>query len=313
MFGQNRSRAQNGFLMCLLAGSLLQACQANSLVREAAVEPALTAIDAKEVQRKGQVCADLYQAHIEAWNSREAENLRRIYSEDIVHFDAEPLYSGIDAVAGMAEGMWSAFPDWAMQAGDTYIDTEECMGEWINWGVFGFSEEAPALEFDLLELRDEKISYWRAYYDGKFLDVFGSSFRIDQDLLRAVGLAWSGDDPQAIADLYGEEAVFTDSLFDIALVGQDAVADFAARYQAQFSGVKWELQSAFAEDFSSKVKRGGGFQPQGGVYAITLPSVEGDPCTIQVVVMLTTNEEDQIIDQTIYYQAQDLITCGLAQ
>ena len=52
---------------------------------------ALKTYDAEEVTSIGNNCKELFQGHVDAWDSRDPENLRLIYTDDIIHFDGKPL------------------------------------------------------------------------------------------------------------------------------------------------------------------------------------------------------------------------------
>ena len=66
--------------------------------------------NAEEITRIGNECEDIVMGQISAWNTRNVDNLRQIYSDDIVHFDGEPAFTGIDEVVDMAKQVWDIFP-----------------------------------------------------------------------------------------------------------------------------------------------------------------------------------------------------------
>ncbi|HEY9121755.1 MAG TPA: nuclear transport factor 2 family protein [Brevefilum sp.] len=302
-------------IILLLFAVLFASC---SVRTEAVIEPennpALPLISKDQTLTKADFCSELYHAHIDAWNSRDVENLKVIYTEDIVHFDGEPLFVGIDEVSGMAEDMWQFFPEWEMKVGSTYISKEACLGEWINWNVFSFSEEDPGIEFDLLNYQDDKVHYWRAFYDKKFLDIFSHGDYIDENLLKNFASAWSSDDPTKIVEIYSDDALIIDTLFDISLDGNTAISEYADAYIRQFPGVKWDLVYSFAEDYSEySSNTENPFHPQGGVFSITLQILDNDPCEIKAVVLLTPDNENKITEQSIYYDADSIVRCGLAK
>ena len=81
-------------------------------------------LSSQEIETLGKTCEDIARMQIETWNTRDAENLREIYTEDIVHFDNNPAFVGIDEVIGMARTMFMILPKWQMELGDTYISKE---------------------------------------------------------------------------------------------------------------------------------------------------------------------------------------------
>lgn len=288
--------------LCLLG---LSAC-ANTKAPEA--------LDANEITTQGEKCAELYKSHIDAWNSRDPENLRLIYSEAIVHFDGRPLYEGIDMVVDMAKGMFKFFPDWQMEAGNTYISKDGCAGTWINWGVFGFTEDDPGLEFDTLETQDGKISFWRAYYSQNFHQAIDNKDLVDDDFLSQFASAWSSGSADNVVNLYAQDAGLADSLYGVSVVGTQPIKEYASEFFAKKLQAKWELVYPFAEsDVEPSFKEQYPFATQGGVFAITTNDAKSNPCEIRAVVLLTPNEAGTIQSQQIYYDANTLLTCGWAK
>jgi ketosteroid isomerase-like protein len=313
MLQNNRAQKLLLIFLIFLLAIILTACKGLLTSKNEQVNHTVMPILSKEViLPKIKKCDTLFRAHIDAWNSRDVNNIREIYTEDIVHFDGKPLFEGIDEVANMAVDIWAEFPKWEMKDGNNYLSEDACLGEWINWGIFTFSEDDPGLEFDLLNFRESQISYWRLYYDRKFLNVFGHGYYIDENLLNDFGAAWSSDDPDKIAEIYSDNASLTDSLFDISLEGNNAISDYAAAYFAQFPGVQWKLTYAFAENYPKNIKEDNPFHPIGGVYTITIQDSDQSSCDIQAVVLISPDNDHQIMEQTIYYDGESLINCRLA-
>jgi hypothetical protein len=251
---------------------------------------------AHEIASLGSSCSELYKSHIDAWDSREPENLRQVYTEDIVHFDGEPLYVDIDGVVDMAKQMYKQFPNWQMEAGATYISEEQCLGTWINWGVFGLKQSDPGLEYDLMNIRSGRISYWRLFYDPGFfkamLGIVTGGAIIDDDFLSQFASRWSGGDAAELVKIYSQDAELEDSLFGISIVGQQAIADYANWFFARSPGGAWELLYSFAEsDASDPYKQQYPFPSQGGVFGIMGKDAGGNPCEIRAAVILTPNDE----------------------
>lgn len=315
MCKKKMQRGESLIIGIIFLSFLQSSCKASRTPTvEQEYEPVMPILEEDVVSQKAQLCSDLIHAHIDGWNSRDIEQLKKIYADDIVHFDAIPLYVGIEEVAEMAEGMWRAFPEWEMAVGNTYISESECLGEWINWGVFTLTEEEPGLEFDLISQHDGKIYFWRAFYDAMFLDIFGHSVQLKQDILQKFASVWSAGDLGEITDLYADEAIITDSLFQVSLEGSEDISNYIIGYFRQFPDVEWILQYPFAEDYSYHLeKEDSPYHPQGGVYSITIGNPDDTSCEIRAVVILTPDNDDKIINQSIYYDAESLVDCGLAQ
>lgn len=281
------------------------------------VEPEpLPALDADEVAQKGGSCQAIYQGHIAAWDTRDGQNLRQVYTEDIVHFDGRPLYVDIDGVVEMADFMFQLFPDWGMAAGDTYISQDQCFGTWINWGVFGFTQEDPGREYDLLETRGDKISHWTLYYDQKFHSAFDFEEIdvVDADFLAHFAAAWSSGDVAQVEALYTEDASLEDTLYNVSISGNQAIAQYAKQVFNQSPGASWEVLETFAE---SKAKfpyeEEYPFSAQGGVFGINVNDPQGNRCQIRAVVVLTPNDDGLIFSQSVFYNAETLVACGWAE
>jgi hypothetical protein len=269
---------------------------------------------ADQITALGRSCEELYAQQIAAWNSKESDQLRRVYTDDIVHFDGEPVYVGIEAVIDMAEDMFQFFPDWQMQAGETYISKSgECLGTWLNWGVFGFTQENPGKEYDLFTVRDGKISFWRLFYDQKFYNALALYYRIKPDFLSQFASAWSGGDEGELVKLYAENAVLEDRLLGVNITGTLDIRDYATNFWARSPGASWSLVTPFAEDRSINHPDLYPHPAQGGIYDITVKDKQGTPCELRAAVILTPDENGIILAQKMFYAANTLLDCGWAE
>ena len=231
---------QNKFtlLLVLFAVLSLSACTNTKI---------LPTLDAIQITSLSDNCEALYKSHIDAWDSREPENLRGIYTDDIVHFDGEPLFVGIDEVVNMPREMYLYFPNWQMQKGNTYISKESCLGTWINWDVFGFTQDDPGMEYDILEHQDSKISFWQAFYSQNFHQAIDNKDLVDDDFLSQFASSWSSGNTGEVVSIYAQDAELVDSLYGISVVGKQGVKKYANSFFAKSSKAKWELLYPFAE------------------------------------------------------------------
>lgn len=303
------------FLVSLVCVVLFSSCGTTAgQSAGASLQPALPILDAAEVKSKDEICTGLVNGQIDAWRSKDKANLEKIYTEDIVHYDGGPWYIGIGEVTKMAHQMWILFGPWEMKAGEAYISEDHCMGEWVNWNVFRITEEDPATEYDWLEYEDGRISFWRLFYDQKFQDEFGASDRIHTAFLEQFAETWTSQDTGAIASLYSTEGQIEDTLFGVSVKGTKKIADFAEAYSNQFPGAAWRLVDPFAEEEAGKrYKEEYPFTYQGGVYAVKLPQGEDSACELRLIVLLAPDDEGNILNQKVFYEAQSLIDCGLAE
>jgi len=275
---------------------------------------ALKPLDAAEVTSLRDSCEALYQKHMEAWDSRDPENFRQIYTDDVVHVDGDPANTGVYGLIDVGRVMFEVFPDWQMEAGDTYISKNQCLGTWLNWGVFGFSQDDPGIEYDWMETRENKISYWRMFYDQKFHQAIENADLVNDDFLQNYASAWSSGDPDTILKIYASDAELDDSLFGFSIAGQEAIGDYASRFLATSSEASWDILDPFSESLpSNRYKDEHPYASQGAVYAIQVEGADGNPCEIRAVVILTPNGDGLIQTQNIFYEAETLVACGWAR
>ncbi len=278
-------------------------------------EPTLESADSQQVITLGEKCQTTFNAHIAAWDSRDPENLRTVYTEDIVHFDGQPLFVGIADVVDMAGFMFNLFRDWEMEAGDTYISKDKCLGIWVNWGVFGFTKDDPGREFDLLETRDGQIYYWTLFYDQKFHSAFNNVLEVvDEDFLQQFADSWSAGDASVLAQMYTTDAKLEDSLFDISIGGNQPITEYAQHFLAKSPGASWEILYPFAESpATSSYVEEPPFPSQGAIFAIHVKDTKGNPCDIQAAIYLTPNDAGKITYQETFYKPDTLLACGWAE
>lgn len=295
---------------------LLESCSSSEVEAPAEIPlpQTLPALDAAHVTALAESCAELYNAHIDAWSSKEPDTLREIYTEDIVHFDGYPLYVGVDAVVSMAGNMYMFFPAWEMEVGQTYISDELCLGTWVNWGALGFTQESPGLEYDLMTTRDGRISFWQAYYDQPFNEAFSHPDLIDAAFLAQFTTAWSSGDLKSIMEMYAPDAVVEDGLFGFSVSGEEDLSDYIGRFLARSSGAEWVLLESFAEDQAiPSYREEYPFPAQGGVFALSVPDAAGNACEIRLALIVIPNDEGLILSQQVFYQADTLMTCRWAE
>ena len=250
-------------------------------------------------------CREIYTEQIDAWISADYERVAAVYTEDIVHFDGGPVFVGLEEVVYMARWMNMFLSDYTMAAGDTYISGTDCIGTWLLWGAKGLTEEDPRREFDLIETRDGKISFWRLFYGEKF-----DFFPIDKELLNKFAEAWSAGRSREIKEIYAADAVLVDSLFGVEAQGLDEIQDYGVGFKKAYSVKGWELLIPFSEGIDSDAALPDFIPSHGGVYRITSTDDQGKICYVNAVVLLTPDQDGKISQQWVFYQAEGLIECG---
>ena len=261
-------------------------------------------LSAQEIEALGKACKDFEKLQIDTWETRDPEKLRDIYTVDIVHFDSYPAYVGIDQVVDMAKMMFSIFSAWEMEAGETYISGEKCVGTWVNWGIMGFTQENPGLEFDLLETKGDKISFWRLFYDEKF-----DFYPIDFKFLAMFENAWSASDAKRLVQIYSENAVLDDTVFGVSIEGKARIANYAQNFLELSHNGSWTLIQGFTEEKIEFTEDYTG-PSLGGVFGVDTTQPNGTNCEIRVAVILTPDENGKIQSQETFYDANSLVECG---
>jgi hypothetical protein len=269
-------------------------------------------LKAKEITSLGKHCEELEGRQIDAFNSKDSEKLRQVYTDDAVHFDGEPVVTGVDNIIGLANGEFISSPNWQMKAGESYISRDQCLGTWICWNLFGITQDNPGTEYDLLDFQEDKISYWRLFYDPGFKKGLGG-FIIDPDFLSQFASGWSGGNAAELIKLYSEDAMLEDSLYRLKVNGQLAIQNYADSFFARSPGANWVLINSFGEVKSRNFPDLYPHPSQGGVFAIKVTDAGGNPCEIRVAVILTPNEEKKIEAQKVFYNADTLLACGWAK
>ena len=268
---------------------------------------ALPPLDAKVITSLGDSCKVLYTGHIDAWNSGNAENLRQFYTDDIVHYDGMPLYVGIDDVLSMEKEYMYV----KGEAGETYISMDECFGTWMVWNISGFTQDNPGVEYDLMQTREGKISFWRCFYDQHFYESASRKPQyIKNDFLAQYASSWSSGKTNEILKLYSTNAMLEDTLFEISISGKREIGGYANSILGKSSGANWKLLHSFAEGEGDNEYY---TYSHGGVFAITVKDSEGNPCEIRAIVLLTPDEEGKIQSQEVFYNADSLLVCGWAK
>ncbi len=299
----NQNRYWKFLTICILFG--LTGCSGPELLKN---------LNAEMIDAKGKNCEVLFERHVDAWISREPENLRQVYTDDVVHFDGSPIFNGIGDILSLAKELFTTFPGWKMEAGETYISQDECLGALIQWGLLGFTSDNPGIEFDLLESRDDLISFWRIFYDQKFFDAFSLPGRVDNDFLFQFASSWSAGKTKEILNLYDPEAKIEDTLLGVTASGQGAIRDYVDSFLAATPEAAWELFYPFTEgNASPQFIQEYPYASQGGVFAINVKDTEGKPCEVHAIVILTPDEDGKITLQKNYYNAESLLVCGWAK
>jgi len=259
----------------------------------------------------GQIAGGL----LETWNSRDAQAVKDLFTDDAEAYDRSfgDHVVGPDQITGLIAIVSAFGPNWEARQTDRYIglDNGLVIDElWnLKFGSIQFTQDHPMMDVDWLQTRDDRISNWTILYGLDTLEELAipTSQRLDQakSLLSSYQTAWSSGKEQAVAQLYTNDAVREDMVFMERQEGQKAIASFAKSFFGWYPGVQWNISLEFGE--------GRGDAPiTGGLYAIKVTNEAGQPCEVKVAVLLQT-VENLITQETLYYDAQSLISCGWAR
>ena len=286
-------------LLSVCAVLMLSACSSTA-------EP-LETLKAEEVSQLGSNCYELEKMQVDAWSTGDPEILRQIYTDDIVHFDGYPAYVGIDAVVSMADRAFRMLPDWQMETGEAYASKDKCVGSWINWDIFELTEDKVGYEFDLLEFREDKISFWRLFYDE-------NTRSIDYEFLSQFAASWSQGDLERVTELYAKDAKLEDTLFGVSIEGRGEIRKYVNSFFVTGPDANWEILIPYGEAVAAyPYEEDYPFPSKGGVFGVNVKDPEGQSCEIRAFLILTPNEKGEIQSQETFYNAESLIECGWAK
>jgi ketosteroid isomerase-like protein len=268
-------------------------------------------LSADNIQALSSELGRLSIANIQAWINKDATLMRQIYTEEVVHHDANvELIKGLENMIQFTNIWKSYFPNYNARVGDTFIDKNDGVYLEESWGWTPecsskdiSSSNNPNINYSWLTLRDGKISYWWMFY-GK--DTCPAMIPSDSKLLQDYAGVWSSGKPQTIASLYAEDAIRQDSLFNENQEGNQAISEFAKNFINWYPGVRLTLLDEFAEG-PKVIKRG-------GVYSIQISDPGGKPCEVKMLVVLEPDAtQSKIAKEWVFYNADSLIACGWAQ
>jgi ketosteroid isomerase-like protein len=250
--------------------------------------------------------------HLQSWANRDYDQMRQVYTEDIVHHDLnyEP-FKGINSVISVAKMFLGVFPNYENRLVSTFVGHDDGFYFEDSWGWVPddyvkniFSSDHPLKNYMWMTLRDEKFSYWWLFYDEEVFSAGNLPF--NRKLLQDYVDAWSSGDPEAVASLYTSEAIRQDTLFSENQQGISAIKAFATHFFAWYPGVRLTLLETFGE-FPHVDKRG-------GVYSVSVSNPSDQPCDVSILVLIQPDESEQKIAQEwVFYNSDSLIACGWAQ
>jgi hypothetical protein len=280
--------------------------------------PAHEVLSSAEITQMAARFKALADTNREAHNARDIEAIEALFTEDLLFVDVTfgDRLDSIDKFMSMTRRMFAYFPEFQWKTLDYFVGSDKFVtiaGFWGgNWGgKVEYTEAAPFIHVFLFEPKEEMIASWRLFYGYDFLNdnrVISETATADmKSMLMTYGLAWSSMDSDVVADIYAEDALRHDSLFDEHQNGLSEIKAFAESFFIQYPEAQWTPLVMFGE-------RGFSDKPQaiGSSYAIETTDPTGEACEIMVVVLLHVLD-GKIVQEDLYYDVDSLIQCGWAE
>jgi ketosteroid isomerase-like protein len=259
----------------------------------------------------GQIAGGL----LETWNSRDTQVVKDLFTDDAEAYDRSfgDHVVGPDQITGLIAIVSAFGPNWEARQTDRYIGLDNGLvvdEMWnLKFGSIQFTQDHPMMDIDWLQTRNDRISNWTILYGLDTLEELAipSLQRLDQarSLLSSYQAAWSSGKVQAVTQLYANDAVREDMVFMERQEGQRAITTFAKSFFGWYPGAQWNISLEFGEGI-------GDAPITGGLYTIKVNDQNGQPCEVKMAILLQT-AENLIIQETLYYEAQSLISCGWAR
>jgi ketosteroid isomerase-like protein len=282
--------------------------------RTPTLEPSPTTIPAREpvsaviVEGIASAFETITNHQVEAWNTYDFDAMRALYADDIEFTDTSfgDHMIGINKFIDMARAMSVNFPSMRRQVINHFVGLEDSVASYDYWGFYGFTPDDPMLWVSRLRTSGDRILNW-TLLEGLTASEklkLGNKIRFDEaeSLLSSYQSAWSSGDPMRVAELYSNDAVRTDTLFQEKQEGQEALTSFAESFFAWYPEAQWTLLQSFGE--------WEGEAPLiGGTYAVKVTDSSDQPCEVLVAVLLQASE-GKITHEDLYYEPDSLIKCG---
>ncbi len=259
----------------------------------------------------------LSKAYIQAWNTHDIENMRRLLVDDLSSYEAsnnpKPYAQNLLTANSM---VLDEEPNFEGRQAGIFINRDSAFDIWEMWNynadVRPSSPEDPIVAFDWYTLRDGKIATMWLMWESEFLKAsFGvMGVRLYGEVLQSYGNAWSSGDPQAVAELYAPDAVRHDALFGADQTGPAAIQKFASSFFSGYPGLRFERLQSFQLGESKPVKTG-------GLYVLHTQDQAGKPCDIRTIILLEAlilddRSAGKLINEWWFYEPDSLIACGWA-
>ncbi len=304
MANSNHLQVRKSMVVCMIALTIaISGCQQQT--------PSPRPLSADEVKTLSAGIQKVSSAYIDAWNKHDTSLMGVLMTDDIAYYEAgnEPMLYFKENMVSLNKMVLDESPDFGGRQLETFAGREDGFDIWEMWNWSGSTKEAPYLGYDRYVLKDGKISAMYLFWGSEVFERLwtpdqGSTF--NPQPLQDYASAWSSGNPEAVAGLYDTESVRQDSIFKEKQQGSSAVKEFAASFFTWYPGVRLELLQSFKLGNSYPVI-------SGGVYAFHVTDQAGKPCTVRAIIILEAYPKEKIINESLYYNGESLITCGWAR
>jgi hypothetical protein len=225
------------------------------------------------------------------------------YSPDVVFHDATfgDHSEGYDEVTSMYQTFLFYFDDAVVEDTPTLIGDPTALKVIPFWdmtlGPYEFTQDAPLIEIDLIEVDDNRIRSLLLFYDlASLRRIRGDQPAFDGSLQQAYADAWTSGSGEDVTALYAVDPTRHDGLAGLDLIGTEAIATQADHWWATLPGVTWSVQIAFSERYGKQA---------GAVF-----DVIHDGCTVAVGILFDLNDEGLITHEQLHYDPATLRACG---
>ena len=273
-------------------------------------------LSSEEIRQRADAFEAVVAKNADAWNAKDLDAIEAVLTDDIHFVDVSggDNLNGISQVMSMARIFCGIFPNLQRQATSHYIGVEEGMAIYDYWGwrigAKQYTREDPFIYVFLYKIQDDLISEWHLFEGIEALEANFISETASVEtraVISSYASTWSSGDPKSVAEMYANDAVRHDSLFEENQQGTKAIKDFAESFFTTYPDVQWTSNETFGEKPVEDKP-----QAVGSSFKIEVTNPSGIPCDLEAVVLLYVLE-GKIIQEDIYYEPDSLIQCGWAE
>lgn len=227
------------------------------------------------------------------------------YSPDIIFQDVSfgDYREGHDSTVSMYRDFLVFFGDAVCEHPTVLIGDPTALPTFPCWDVKlgttgpSFTEDAPLVEVDLIEIDGDLIASNLIFYDlSSMRAVYGDLPELDGALQQGYADAWGSGSAEAIAALYADDAVRHDGLAGLDAIGVEEITAEAERWSTALPSATWTVQVPFGDRFGDRV---------GAVFEVI-----HDGCAVVVGALFDLDDDGLISHERLHYDPATLRACG---